>query len=253
MSAPESREYELLLAAHGNRELTGDEARRLRELAGEDPVRCAEVEAFDVIHAGFAAERELMRECASPADPGEEADESYQRMQRAAANASESLRDKLVNETPAAIDLPVARRRRIGGVMMVAAAALVVTALVFAFGGGGKGRPALDPSIPDGRVLGQNGPAKIGLSPELRALDPVISWQAVAGARTYEAVFEDGQGAELLRRSSEFEVSTTWRLSEADFARLRDVEGEVLLRIVGVDGAGNVVGTSGDLPVTLVR
>ncbi len=249
MSAPEDREFEMLLAAHGNRELTEKEERRLRELAEKDAAKAAEVGELDDVLAAFAAERALMQSVAAPADPGEEADEAYQRMQRSAASAAEKLRSDTLHAKPTARVLDVPRRRR-HLLWIVAAAAVVIAVLTFAFQG--SGRPGLSTNVPDDKLAGSD-VAKIRMSTELRVADPVFRWEASDGARTYDVVIEDADGTELFARPDELARSREWRLTEREVETLRAAKAPVILRIVGLDGAALAVGTTGDLVVTLIE
>lgn len=274
MSAPdrEHEEFEFLLEAHADRGLTGVRRARLDELSRVRPDRRAAVEGFDALHEAFATERALRREVTSvPGDPGEEADPVYQRMESAAAGASDRLANSLRRGTlgraedqvapgvdardedpasPAVLSTGSVGRRRIW--LSLAAAAVVIVGLaLFSQSGRGGAWPELQPNRPDDARLG-SGPAHILFDASLRRDEPVLRWVRQSNARDYEVVVEDAaSGAQILRRSDELAASHEWRLEPAELEALESHGAPVILRVVARDGAGVVVGTSGDRPLTL--
>ncbi len=262
MSAPEERkdedrEYELLLAAHANRELSVDENRRLLDLAEEDPERGSDIALMDRIHAGFAAERRLRGEVAAPVDLSEEGDASYRRLAAKAAAAEEQLRVRLLDPQGA----PAARpARRL--LMPISLAALLIACLCFwLFSGGAASGPGTGPEMlggkPENQVLGI-GLTRIHLSAELSRSRPVFSWLSSVGASRYGAFIEDREGVVLMRRSPELAGTTRWQLSREELQKLEErmaaslPAGGLFLRIEGMDATGLKVASSGDLQIVLV-
>ena len=81
--------------------------------------------------------------------------------------------------------------------------------------------------------------------------NPTVSWVPVAGAATYAVVVEDGAGKVVFQRGELQARSTRWDLSEAQFQLLQEQSEGLLLRVVARDGAGIIVGTTGDLPLSI--
>lgn len=246
MSAPDRNEIASLLAAHGNRNLTDAERRRLESFANDDPELAREIEAVEALHATFADERAVMASVAAPSDPSEEASEEYRRLLATAARTAESLRTKMMHEPPLERVVDVGRRRRYGRFAVLAAAVLIV-GLFIAFG---DRRPALDPHTPKDTTMGGALPS-IVLTAEISAKQPTISWLADARARTYDVVLEDESGRVLLARPAELRERTEWELDTAALAVLLAHDGKVILRIEAKDGAGHTVATSGDRSVVV--
>lgn len=245
----------MLLEAHAGRSLTLDEDARLRALAADDLRRGADLAAFDALHRDLDAERRLFDEVSQPPSAAEEADEGYARLARAAAVAEEGLRAQL-RFGDAARTKPqggAARRRRATwiGVLAAAAAVALVVFLVWR----GDAQPKLLTGEPDGTSLG--GASRILMQSELRADRPVLTWHSLLGAARYDARISDARGELVLARPDADAASTTWELSSNQFAELRARASrvppqELRLRIVARDGAGIVVGTTGELPLRLV-
>ncbi len=259
MLTREHDELDWLLAAHANRELTEAEAVRLRELVETAGEECASsVAAIDDLHARFASERALRQQLVVAGETDEEAaDEGYRRLLGAAARAEQGLRAELRH--PVTV-VDVRSRAGLGRVWIgVAVAAVVLLAAGLWWSSGpGMGRPGLLPGAPADRILGTV--SKILLNTELHAADAVFRWHATVGASRYDVCIEDLEGRTLLRRPVDLERSLSWNLSDLEFAQLSEVAAKksspgagLLLRIIASDGAGVVVGSSGDLPITLVH
>ncbi|MCA8941505.1 MAG: hypothetical protein KDB80_03000 [Planctomycetes bacterium] len=247
MSAPERTEIASLLSAHTNCTLTDVELERLRSYAADDPELAREVDEIEQLHRAFADERELMDRAAAPVDPAEEIADEFQRLQQAAARASDALRSKLEHGEPRVRAFAVGRSRRASW-WLVVAAAMLIAGIWFAFRG--DGRPVLDPQTPNDRTLG-GAPAAIVLTAELHANQRSFAWLADPRARTYDVVLEAKTGEILLARSDEFATETSWELSPDEFARVSAHGGQIILRIEGKDGGGHTVASSGDRPVTI--
>jgi hypothetical protein len=197
---------------------------------------------FEPVGAALAAERALRDEVSGPVRAEEELDPRYARIARAAASAEEELRVKL----RAAAGVPVIplRARRGRWLLALAAAAVVAAALVVLRG---NGAPALLDGAPGDEHLG--GPARILMVPEISDRTPGFSWHAVAGARSYDVLVVDARATVVLQRSAERAAATTWNLTPAEFAELKAHAGPLSLRVLARDGAGLIVGTTGDLQV----
>lgn len=250
--AGEDREYALLIATHANRELTTDERRRLLDLAEQTPERQAEIAAMEKLHDHFAAERSLRKTVSGPLDLGEAGDESYRRLATKAAEAEVQLRARLLHRPSQLAALTKVPRR-----WPLAAAAMLIAALCFWFLPGGGGQSGLLANDPGDNVLGMK--ARIVLSAELSRSRPVFSWSRAVGASRYDAFIEDRDGVVLMRRSSALAGLNRWNVSDLEFDSLeREVQahqdrGGLFLRIVGQDGAGISVASSGSLSIALVK
>ncbi len=262
-SDPESREFAQLLMGHANQELTALEEERMRELEQRYPARAEQISHLEQVHSLFEQERDLALEMSAPLEPREEADEGFGRLQSRAAEAERSLRARLLHpvSAPGAVTgrgwasstwIGSAWTRRLGtrrlGVLLPLAAALIL-GLVLIRGGGGP--PALLPEAPGPERMGAAMP--ILLTAEIDADNRTVSWLSVPGAGTYTVVVEDDAGNLVLERGDAEARSNRWELTEAQFQLLRQREGPLLLRVEAQDGAGNVVGTTGDLPLTIRR
>ncbi|MHC4512243.1 MAG: hypothetical protein ACYTGW_14570 [Planctomycetota bacterium] len=239
------QEFEQLLQAHANKELTTDERMQLAALAKDDPERQRAVGGFRELHRFMDDERRLTAAVMVPPDPSEETDESYRRMAQAAARAEQQLGAKLMN--------PVHREGRFGAPRFAfggsasrknrrlwfafaaaAAAALVAALLVFDWG------PDAPPLNPD-----QPGPDKIGrpaniilLNPVLTASDLRLSWRHVQGARSYDARILDTDNAVVLARAFAQARSNEWWFTKAEYDVLKTHPGDLFLRVVARDGVG---------------
>lgn len=246
----QGREYALLLTAHANRELTADESRRLLDLAERKPERQSELAMMDKLHDRFASERSLRAAVHGPLELAEAGDESYRRLAVKAAQAEAQLRARLLHRQG-----PIARSRR--GRWPLAAAALMIAALCLWLLPQDGQQSGLLSGPPVDSTLG--GLATIHLSAELSRSRPVFSWRRTVGASRYDAVIENHEGIVLMRRSSIQAGLNRWNLSSQEFDQMeRQIEaykdrGGLFLRIVGQDGAGITVATSGSLSIDLVN
>ena len=234
-------EFEQLLAAYANRELSGAQRQRLDTLV-TSPQRAAAVDELQALHDWLDDEASLRRVVAAPVEAREEQDATWQRIARSAALAGEELRVRLAT----APDLPVvpaAGRRARWLLLPAAAAAVLIVWLLLARGG----PPALIDGRPDDSRLGAT--SRILMVPEISSRSPSFSWHAVPGARGYDVSVFDTQDNVVLERPAASAAATTWDLTRAEFAALRGHRGRLLLRVIARDGAGLVVGSTGDLPV----
>ncbi len=249
----DKHEFEQLLRAHANKELTVDERTQLGVLAARDPARERAVAEFEELHRWMSSESRLAVETMAPADPSEEADESYRRLAQAAARAERQLASKLLNPVhrgdrylPGGLQAPASGRDRrrsllIGAALAVATAAAVVLVAVLT----SRGAPPLDPNTPDSRdrIGGQH---LISINPVLTASDPGLSWDHVPGARSYDAKILDAGGAVVLARSEEQVRSNEWRFTKAEYDVLKAHAGSLYLRVVARDGAGVGFASTGE-------
>jgi len=243
MSANSPSEFEQLLAAHANRELSQGQRQRLEALAAELG-RDADIADLDDLHAVFAGERELKRGVMAPAEPGEEADEVYSVLNRAAARAERAVRS-LDELTVPEIQVHASRPRSVWPWSMAVAAGLLIAVGVWAVASGvfGPARPSDDLQL--GSV------PRILLQPELAAQAREISWHAVVGARTYDVAIRDAEDRTVLARPPEHSRSNRWQLSAADYELLLRHVGPLYLRVVARDSGGLRIATTGDLPLEI--
>ncbi len=188
---------------------------------------------FAEVERLFAAERALFARASAPVDPREEADPTFARLRWRAARSEQALREGAVGTGTGAVALRARQRWRwLGGA--IAAAAVVAVALF-----------ALRPGRPDDRTLGR-ALGIVLLDQQVSAQSPRISWQAVPGAQSYDAVIVDRHDRAVLTRAPALARGTTWELAPGEIERLRALPGALRLRVVALDGAGIEVGTSGD-------
>lgn len=238
----------LLLRARALGELSTVEAEELRTRAAADRALAAELADWDEVEAALAAEGSLRDQVMAPAEAREEAGETWQRLQRAAAAAERELAARL-RHGPAPAFRPLRRsalRRWLPWGALAAAAAAVVFLLLR-----GDDGPALLTAPP--ADLRAGGVVRLVLvNPVLSSDNRGLSWSAVAGAVAYEAVVVDAAGAVVLARDAALQRSTVWDLRDGEWNRLRAHRGALALRVRALDGSGVPVGSSGDLPL-LVR
>ena len=208
---------------------------------------CGEEREFAEVHELFERERAVFNEVVSPASPGEEAGETYRRLQLRAAEGEQLLRARLLRGVRP--DQPISGRKRPPKIAWVlgAVAAAALISLVLVRGGGGP--PEMLSTDPGPQRLGDA--VRISLTAEITVANPTVSWVPVAGAATYAVVVEDGAGKVVLQRGELQARSTRWDLSEAQFQLLQEQSEGLLLRVVARDGAGIIVGTTGDLPLSI--
>ncbi len=276
MSAPDPHEYDSLIAAFANRELTEDERQRLDVLVADDAARCTEVADLEMTHSLFDLERGLSGEVAVPVNMAEAGDESFQRVEAAAARAEAQLRAHLQHPVPlldsdapeldaaalktaaskAAEDTPADARPALlmFRPKVLAVAAILIASLTFAMWP--DAAPQMMTGKPGREVLGG---ARIHLNTELHADLPVLHWEPVLGANRYAAIVLTASGDELLRwPNSKAEaptpqaVATRWELSANQYGQLKRAESQKLrLRILAFDGDREIA-RSADLPLLLV-
>lgn len=249
MSLPEDREFTMLLAAHGNRELTDAESERLRALAAADARRAAELAGVDDVLERFATERALLDDVAAPLTPREAGDAGYQRLQRAAARAEDELRARCRHGRDAASATMAPRRR--ARWLLVAASVAVGAGAWFWFAGGD--RPALLDQRPSDAVLG--GGTRIVLEADLSRSRREFTWHAVVGAIGYDAAIAEKGGVVVLQRPDAAARSTQWLLTSEQIAALErraDAGTALVLRVAARDATGAEYRSSGDVPVRFV-
>lgn len=247
MSAPdhvgrESQEFERLVAAHANRELTRGERLRLDELVQRAPSRAVICSGIERVHALLERERELGEAAVGPLDPLEEIGENWERLARTASLAGEQLRARLRHGSPPAM----VRRPRVPRWLLGAAAAVLLAAA-----GSwmlGSRSPESIPQAPSPEQLG----GSLLLVPELSVASPRLAWHAVPNAVTYRAVISDAAGDVVLRRPDAAARSTQWDLTADEIAMLERAA-PVMLRVVALDGDGGPLQSSGDLQLALRR
>lgn len=249
MSAHSQGEFERLLVAHGNRELSAAETRQLGVLARDDPARVREVREIDELHGLLDHERALWREAMTPLDLREEGDSVYRDLCRRAARAERALRDLAADQPPTVVLTPLltpelAPRRRLTPSRLLLAGAAAAALLWVVSGLFGPTAP------PEDHRLRRGGPG-IVLRPEISATSHEISWHAVVGARTYDATIFDADDRIVLVRHQAASRSYVWQVSQEDYDSLARHPGPLYLRIVARDGAGIRIDTSGDLPLTV--
>lgn len=243
----EEREFAQLLVGHANRELTGSEVTRLQELTADHPERADKVRSMEQVHELFEQERAAFEEVVSPSDPKEEADETYRRLQLRAAEGEELLRARLLHGVQPAQSAVGGRRPRTAWILGAVAAAVLAG---FFLTRGGGGPPELLPGDPGPQRLGPAA-VHISLTAGITADNRQLSWVPVAGAATYDVVVENGAGNVVLQRGDAEARSTRWELSEAQLQLLQERAEGLILRVLARDGAGIVVGTTGDLPLSI--
>lgn len=241
------REFELLLAAHSNQELTAAEQDRLRGLAADDPWRREELAGIDDVLDVFAEERSLREALTMPAEPSEEADEGFQRLQATGLAAGDRLRARLLHgEGVAGTGIVQPPRRRVYAWALGAAALLAVALILWSQSG--TGRPDLDPNAPGNDLL--SGTRALAVEATVDAAVPQLSWEGLRSAARYDAWVEDAAGREVLRRSATagpaVAGTTVWTLDRDDVETLRNAaaSGAVFLRVVAKDDLDLVIGAS---------
>lgn len=249
----DKHEFEQLLRAHANKELTVDERTQLAALAAGDPARQRAVSGFENLHRVMGAECQMVAEIMAPPDPSEEADEGYRRLAQAASRAERQLQAKLLNPlhrgggfTGQVVPAAGHDRRRllwIAGAAVAAVAVLTATLLTIILSN--RGAPPLDPNRPDPneRLGGQH---LISINPVLTASDPRLSWDHVAGARSYDAKILDADYSVVLARPEAQARSNEWRLTKAEYDVLKALPGDLFLRVVARDGAGVGFASTGE-------
>ena len=257
-------ELEQLIAAHANRELDGNGRVRLEALIAATPAAARDeqrllVDEIDALHRSFDAERSLRDAMLAPLEAREEADPQFRALLGAGARAESELKERATRITRigATVVLPAPARPglRLGGaknVIMAAAAAILVAVGLWLMLGGERA-PALTRGTP--------GPERLGLSiiarPEIALHEPTVSWFSVPGAASYDLLLIVGDNEIAFRKDGIPAATTTCDLQNANLASIANRRtasggaGELRLRIVARDGMGIVIGTSGDLPVTL--
>ena len=88
----EKHQFEQLLAAYANKELTADERQRVETLAANDPERRHALAGFEQMHVWFSEERAVVAQVMAPSEPAEETDESYRRLELASLAPSAECR-----------------------------------------------------------------------------------------------------------------------------------------------------------------
>lgn len=243
MAVHDNREFEQLFAAYSNGELTKAECSRLYDLAGQDVGRRGALAEMEAVHELLKVEVRMRKTVQRPAEPAEEADESYRRLAAAAARAQAKLRANLEQATMIQTmplgDIQKRSAVRTWGMVLAAAALVVVSVLV----GMGMGQTSgLDGSNPDNKVLGYS----ISMRTVLTVDDPRFSWDPVEDATRYDASILDHSGTEVvLRPTVDIRVrrATEWTLSSAGLEVLRK-HGELFLRVVATDKRGEVLARS---------
>lgn len=239
-----AHEFALLLSGHANRDLTAAEADRLHELARRDVRRQQAVAEVERVHGLFQAERDLRIETQQPLAADADLDETWQRLQRAAAGSEAALRARLRHSPRsfAAKTGPASAWRRWlpAGLALAAAAALVVGLVLML---GRERAPSLIPQAPGREVLGP----VVLLAPELRADSPSLAWHAVPGAFAYHVVILDEARQVVVQRADAAGRSTRWDLSAGELAAVQARPGPLFLRVTARDGAKVPVASSGDL------
>lgn len=239
----DNKEFEQLFAACSNGELTNDERLRLQELAGQDVGRRGALAEMEAVHELLDIERSIRKSVRRPSEPGEEADESYQRLAVAAGRAEAGLRadleqSKMIGTLPPRRGSVRRSASKVWGIALAAAAAVVVGILI---GVGAGQASSLDGGMPDNdKVLGV---ADIDVTTVLSADSPRLSWAASQDAVRYDAVILDGAGSVVLTRpSSDLRVqrATVWNLGAADLEALHKHE-SLFLEVIARDKQGEEV------------
>ena len=246
MAVDDDREFAQLFAAFTNGDVTAQERGRLTELAGRDVGRRGSLAEVEAVHEVLDVENRMREQVMLPVDPGEEADESYQRLSRTAARAEEKLRANLMHPVSDLSGSVRGNGRRRPWLYFAAAAALLCSAVYGLWPSGGT--PGLDTTRPDSSTLGGR---SIYVTPQLSGDSPQILWTQVDGATFYDAEILDAAGQIVLSRAAEFRRANDWRLSEEVMADLRGREGQLQLRVIARDRDGEVVGET-ETPARLV-
>jgi hypothetical protein len=248
----DKHDFEQLLRAHANKELTVDERTRLGVLAASDPARERAVGEFEELHRWMDAESHLAAETMAPANPSDEADESYRRLAQAAGRAEGQLRSKFLSPVHrggglSGLRAPATRHHRNRRLWIGAAVAAVavLTATLVTIVLSNPGAPPLNPNPPDPRdhIGGQH---LISINPVLSASDPRLSWDHVPGARSYDAKILDTGNAVVLARPEAQARSNEWRFTQAEYDVLKAHPGDLFLRVVARDGTGVGFASTGD-------
>lgn len=244
-----NQEFEQLLVAHANKELTREERRRLEDLVAEEPSRRDTLVGFHELHDLLDEERALAARVMTPSEPAEETDESYRRLCQAAARAEQQLRVKLLNpvhregrKVPTIDDPAGGRRRLVLWLGAAAAAAVLVAILSLVWANRG---PDLMGGAPGNKELGPRIP--IVVEPALSQESRAVSWHDVAGARTYTARILDADNKVVLERPGSRQGSTEWQLTEEQYQALKAHEGPLYLQVVARDSARIPLASTGDL------
>lgn len=242
MAVHDNREFGQLFAAFTNADVTGDERARLKELAGQDVGRRGAIAEVEAMHELLAVEASLRDEIMRPVEPREEADESFRRMAKAAARASEKMRANMLHPTTIRTFAPPASgtasgRQRVwlytAGVAAVLMIAVAVGMLLSE-----SAAPGLSTGRPPNRVLG--GAVAIDVTTRITEDSPELSWFEVKGAASYEVSILDVDDVVVLRRA-EGGTFIHWNLA-SDMTMLRAHSGELFVTVVARNRAGEVVG-----------